>query len=255
MKAKNTITILALASVFACGGNGKHGSTINFTRTAVELNSAEILNDSSCKISLAYDRPADAPAYLRDSIERNMQTFFTAWFDVSDNADVEMAAKKYFATHIRRVRENKLPFAPVFELKIMPDDVYQNNYLVSMAYGWTLYEGGAHGNFGKYCFTLDKKDGSRLTIDRIIKSGKKDEFISLAETEFKKQSGMKADEKLYSLYRFENDRFHLSKTFALTPAALVFYYNPYEIAPYSAGLIQLSLPYEQFGQYLNFMPK
>lgn len=256
MKTKNIITFLTLAAVaVSCGGSGKHVATVNFTRTALSIDSREALKDSSFKVSLAYEMPADAPDFLRDSIVRHTRTFFSAWFDVSELMALETAVKKSLVEHVSRVKENRLPYVPVFELDIAPADVYQNGQIVSIAYNWSLYEGGAHGNFGRYSFTLDKRDGSRLTAERLIKNGKTEEFMALAEAEFKKQSGMKPDEKMYSVYNFENDRFALSHSFVFTPTALVFYYNPYEIAPYSAGLIQLSLPYEQFGEYLNFVRK
>ncbi|MBO6760471.1 MAG: DUF3298 domain-containing protein [Roseivirga sp.] len=47
-------------------------------------------------------------------------------------------------------------------------------------------------------------------------------------------------------YWFENDRFELTENFAIINKSLIFYFNPYEIAPYAMGPTELELKLTDF---------
>jgi hypothetical protein len=174
-----------------------------------------------------------------------------SWFDVKGRFDLNQSVCKHFDEYFLQIKQNNLPAHTVFSLTISPDNVYQNKHIISFAYNWMIYEGGAHPNSGKYCFTLDKSTGKKVSYKSLIAEHEA-EFLNIAEAEFKTQAGIKADEKIYDLYSFKEGVFHLTDNYAFTPAGLVFSYNPYEIAPYSFGLIELSLPYEKIKDLIKF---
>jgi hypothetical protein len=214
-------------------------SAVNFEMTTIEQNSSD--PDSTCKILIKYFTPIDAPQYLKDSIMKHTGLLFASWFNISNKLDIEMSVKNFVNEQVKHV----------FKLEILPKDVYQNNRIISFTYNWFLDREGVRKNFGKYCFVLNMKDGSRIVPDNLTVSDKQ-EFLKMAEIEFKKQSGMNPDEKMYELYRFKDNVFQLSDTFAFTASGLVFYYNPDDIAPYSAGLITLLLPRENVEAFMDF---
>jgi hypothetical protein len=82
--------------------------------------------------------------------------------------------------------------------------------------------------------------------------GNETEFLNIAEAEFKAQSGIKPDEKIREPYWFKDGKFHLSGNYRFTTEGIVFYYDPYEIAPYSFGVIELKLPYEKIEKLLKW---
>jgi hypothetical protein len=198
-----------------------------------------------------YHNPVDVPVYLKDSILKQTKLLLASWFDVKGKFDLNASVTKHFDEYFRQVEQNNLSSHTVFYLTISPDDVYQNEYIVSFAYNWTIYEGGAHPNTGKFCFVIDKTTGNKLSY-KTLTADHAAEFLAIAEAEFKVQSGIKADEKIYDLYWFKDGKFHLTDNYAFTPAGLVFTYNPYEIAPYSFGLIELTLPYEKIIKLIKF---
>jgi hypothetical protein len=198
-----------------------------------------------------YHNPIDASVYLKDSILKHTKLLFASWFDVKGQFDLNTSVSKHFAEYFRQIEQNNLPSHTFFSLKISPDDVYQNKHIISFAYNWSIYEGGAHPNAGKYCFVIDKKTGNKVSY-KTLTAEHETEFLNIAETEFKTQSGIKADEKIYDLYWFKDGKFHLTDNYVFTPAGLVFIYNPYEIAPYSFGLIELILPYEKITELIKF---
>lgn len=246
--------LLCIAFIISCGGNSKKfDSTVNFEKIKIERNSSDISEDTTYQVSITYYKPVDAQKFLNDSINKYTKILFASWFDVSGNNDLNASVKKHMDEYFKEVEKNRFFYHHAFYLKIDPDESYQNNNMLSFAYNWGVYEGGAHGNHGKYCFMLDKRDGSKITYNKLVKPEKEEEFLKIAEDEFRNQAGVKEGEKMPDLYRFENNKFHLNDNFALTPAGLAFYYNPYDIAPYTAGLIKLILPYEKIKGYINFI--
>jgi hypothetical protein len=193
------------------------------------------------------DCSADTPEYLQDSIARYTRLLLASWFSLSDGQDLFAAVAKHKTEYLKMVKDNNLPNINAFRLKIVPEESYQTKDIVSIGYNWDLYEGGAHGNFGKYCFTIIKKDGHKASWDELV--GNKKEFLATAEAEFRKQSGIGENERFYDIYRFKDNTFHVNNNFLFDSEGVTFFYNPYEIAPYSAGLIELRLPYSAYDDY------
>jgi hypothetical protein len=252
---KNIILSFVAALSFACSGTPKpFDSTVNLEIITVDRNSAEIASDSSYMLSIAYFNPVGAPQYLTDSIMKYTKLLFASWFGIPDEFDLETSVQYHMDEYLDHATKNNVPGKFPFRLKIVSDPVYQNSRTVSFTYSWVVDEGGAHNNFGKYCFVLEKTTGRKLFLKDLIRDEGEEELMRIAETEFKTQSGMKPDERMYVLYKFKNNRFHLTETFEFTDTGLIFHFNPYEIAPYSAGLITLTLPYGSIASLINFAP-
>jgi hypothetical protein len=243
-----------IAIVSACGEKKTtFDAAVNFEKVKVERKSRNIAaSDSTYEVSIVYYNPSDAPAYLNDSILRYTKLFLASWFDVKGKFDLNTSVKTHFDEFSKQSAENDLPGRNnVFELTIFPEEIFQNKHVISLVYNWVVYEGGAHNNFGKFCFVIDKKTGKKVSYQTLIK-GHEAEFLKIAEAEFKTQSGIKDDKEMYSSYQFKNDRFHLIDNFAFTPSGIVFCYNPYEIAPYVLGMIELTLPYEKVEKLIKW---
>ncbi|MDE6494291.1 MAG: RsiV family protein [Bacteroidales bacterium] len=112
--------------------------------------------------------------------------------------------------------------------------IYQTYRLESMS-----YTGGAHPiTLVRY---LNFFDGKAITLT--------DAFGEKAEGKLRKvlleclldQEGVKKTAQLAELSYFP-DRFFVSENFYCTHDACVFVYNPYEIAAYSKGLVEISVP-------------
>ncbi|MDR1594410.1 MAG: RsiV family protein [Prevotellaceae bacterium] len=242
---RKVFILLSIVVVSSCfSKTGTFDAVVNFEKVKVEKKSGDLSADSTYEVSVVYYNPVDAPEYLKDSILKHTKLLLASWFDVKGQFDLNTSVQKHFDEYFRQVERNNLPSHTAFHLRISPDDVYQNEHVISFVFNWMIYEGGAHPNSGKFCFVIDKKSGSKVSY-KSLTAEHETEFLNIAEAEFKAQSGIKTDEKIYDLYWFKDGKFHLTDNFAFTPAGLVFTYNPYEIAPYSFGLIELTLPYEK----------
>jgi hypothetical protein len=241
--------LLVITTTVSCFDSKTFKAPVNFEKIEVEKKGNErqtdtLLSDSIYKVSATYYTPVDAPEYLKDSILKYTKFLFAAWFDIKGKFDLNLAIQKHFDEYSEQIEENDLPEHASFVLNILPEEVYQNEHIVAFAYKWMIYEGGAHPNYGKFCFVIDKSTGNKIEYTGLI-AGNEAKFLQIAEAEFKAQSGIKKDEEIYSVYHFENDKFHLTDNYTFTRTGIVFCYNPYDIAPYSFGMIELTLPYEK----------
>lgn len=95
------------------------------------------------------------------------------------------------------------------------------------------YGGGAHGNYAINYYQVSKKDGKPLKLADLY-----------SQEEIRRMSvimSVSIDPSIALLTEtiYPNDNFILSGD------SITFVYNPYEIAPYSEGVIRLTLPRDQ----------
>ncbi|GHT83322.1 hypothetical protein FACS1894137_04120 [Spirochaetia bacterium] len=105
------------------------------------------------------------------------------------------------------------------------------------------YTGGAHGMRNKDYYVFSLEDKRKLTLGDIVRDESKQALNDLAEEELRKRMEIPAWIPLSEGGFFE-DSVDRMEDFFLSPQGLGFQWDPYEIAPYSAGLIEIVLPYD-----------
>lgn len=111
-------------------------------------------------------------------------------------------------------------------------ELHQSNY---------NYTGGAHGNSFYGILIIDKKDGKELHLNDFFTDI--DEVNKRVEPYFRKSMELSTDEDLIEAgYWFPDGRFSVNDNFYFLNDSIYFYYNAYEIAPYAAGPIEISVP-------------
>lgn len=108
------------------------------------------------------------------------------------------------------------------------------------------YTGGAHGmpfrQFGVY----DRQTGTQLTLRDLI-SNTEEELKDIVSPYFRKPAEAGAtfygpDEVVQTVW----DRTTFDSDFYLSDGGLVFYYTPYDLGPYAAGFLEVTIPFDQF---------
>lgn len=117
-----------------------------------------------------------------------------------------------------------------------------HNY-VALKYVHSDYAGGAHGNTAIAYLNYQPKTNQPITLDSLILPDKKDELLKVAESIFRANENLSANEPLHKAYFFENGKFSLPRNFYVAKEGLVFLYNTYEIKPYVAGTTELVIPF------------
>lgn len=113
----------------------------------------------------------------------------------------------------------------------------------------SLYTGGAHGMYGVGYYHFDKTSGKQLHIKDMLDVKK--ELLRQAELVFRKKVGLKANTPFEENDFWFNEGFYLSDNFEITRKGITFYYNPYEISSWAAGMIDFSLTTAQISPYLK----
>lgn len=110
------------------------------------------------------------------------------------------------------------------------------------------YSGGMHGSKSCIAANYDMMTGDVLTLGSIMHmEASKEEFIQII---LEKLDAIAEERYLYEDYeagvrsRLEGDE-NLYEDFYFTTTGLSFFFSPYEIAPYSSGIITVEIPYSE----------
>ena len=124
------------------------------------------------------------------------------------------------------------------------------NYYVDM--------GGAHPNQWSRWINYDFNTGKQLTKEDVFRNDALEDverilFSKLLadRAELHSDAQVKTLEDLQALGYLQMTSIYIPDNFLLSKNAVMFLFNRYDIAPYSAGEIVLEVPYEEIGHCLN----
>ena len=138
-------------------------------------------------------------------------------------------------------------YANAWHLEVNSDILYQDSLFISLASTIYSYTGGAHPNSAQLYRSYDLRTGEAVGLNNLLVPGFERELNAAAEIEFRMDKKIPPGESLEEEgYWFQNDRFEVNQNFAIINESLIFYFNPYEIAPYSMGATELELKLTDF---------
>lgn len=169
--------------------------------------------------------------------------------DVKEIESIEEAVNRF----IVRYQEDKASFpdmAAKYEASIHSKVLHQSEEMLSMRVFTHLYTGGAHGYSSVSYLNFDPNTGEAIAVEQILVNI--DEFIDFVEMKFREAYKIPQDSDINSTkFWFEGDRFILASNIGFDEENMLFTYNPYDIAPYSEGLIELKIPIREVQIFLN----
>lgn len=118
--------------------------------------------------------------------------------------------------------------------------LHQRYNLATIKINFYIYTGGAHGNHATIYEIVDLASKKILSLDNITIAGKKRELASILLQEYEHKYADYGDTFLSPEYHKKLAQM-LSDSFYFSNHGITFTYNPYEIAPYSEGVIELEL--------------
>jgi hypothetical protein len=131
----------------------------------------------------------------------------------------------------------------IFEGKVYPAVLVISKTLYT-------YSGGAHGQNEKTFFVLDTKLDSQVFLNDILQNDTKSLLQARIDDSLREIYGLASGKSLRTA-GFLEDSGGVPENFFLSPDGLGFCWNPYKIAPYSMGTIEIVLPYTQIEDLLN----
>jgi hypothetical protein len=114
----------------------------------------------------------------------------------------------------------------------------------SVACATTSY-GGVHPNFTIHYLNLDPVTGEPIKLDSILKEGALGRLTAITEVHFREERKLAPTAKLVDEGFDFPGGFKLNDNYGLGEKALVFAFNPYEIASYVMGATLVEIPYSE----------
>ena len=136
-----------------------------------------------------------------------------------------------------------------WEAKIDAEIAYENNDLITIMLNSYIFTGGAHGYGSTRFLNFEKKSGLELARNDLFKN--QGNFVDFAEERFRMQEKIPDDQSINSTgLMFELDEFYLPENIGFTESGLKLLYNPYEVASYADGTIEMTIPYGEVEKFL-----
>ncbi|MDD7887145.1 DUF3298 and DUF4163 domain-containing protein [Flavivirga sp. 57AJ16] len=146
---------------------------------------------------------------------------------------------KEFQTFKTDAPETVMPW----EAQIDGEVMFQSLEIVSIAITSYVNTGGAHGILNIAFLNFETDTGNLIPNDRLFKDI--EGFKKVARTYFGKTIN---DEDVV----LNVDTFKLPANIAYNEEGIVLLYNTYEIAPYSTGIIEFTIPVKDVSSFLHF---
>lgn len=160
------------------------------------------------------------------------------------------ASKRLYADAVQfyiDAQKNGFPFH-AFDA-VMEYEVTRNEGCrLSAYYDRYTYTGGAHGATIRASDSWDLRTGRRIALSSLFARGSRYRRLIIEQIQAQADKNMAENPNIY----FEDYRTliieHFNpESYFMTPEGLGFYYQQYEIAPYSSGIIVFEIPYGDLG--------
>lgn len=121
--------------------------------------------------------------------------------------------------------------------------------ILSLMLNHYQFTGSAHGNYFATGFTFDLSSGELITLENIIKPNK---LLELTEITAETILEIYNSDSLSEAGLFEDFlELEWDQDFFLLENSIILQFDPYEIAPYSAGDIEVEIDYERINHLLK----
>ncbi len=124
------------------------------------------------------------------------------------------------------------------------NEMYQfSDDIRSVLFSVGYYTGGAHPNSGYNSFTFDVAQGKQLALEDVFLNGQIpwDTLSSLVQADLNTRLTDMSDAATIEMGTGTNPDNY--KSWVVTPDALIFFFDPYQVAAYAAGPQQVEIPF------------
>ncbi|MDB5239620.1 MAG: hypothetical protein JWP57_245 [Spirosoma sp.] len=193
---------------------------------------------------------------INDSLRRLAVGSITGWLDSTTlaphlNAQSNLAtAATLFAADYETMISDMGGMGGCWELKMQADTLYTSAKALTVRMETYAYTGGAHPNSNRALYMFDRETGHTLSMTDLVSDTTA--LLDVVERAFRRQQEIRPHTNLEEHGYFLRDgRFFLPANIGLSRAGMVFCYNPYEIAAYAVGPIEVTVPYAQLSGILR----
>jgi len=234
------LALILLVNLSSCENdtNASEGY-LHFKKNTVQEKYGVCDGDSACgEINIEYpifsknDKKVDD--VLNAEITKDISTFY-------DAKTVEETAQKFISEFSDYTKEFPDAIGNIWEVKMKYYITTNTENLLALTFYMEGYTGGAHGFRTTTYTNYNPKTAEKLKLTDVVSDVEK--LRLLAEQVFIKEYDLDPKKSFNTQgFWFIDDLFALNNNFEVSPKGITFYYNQYEIAPYSQGPIIVSIP-------------
>lgn len=250
IKTTQIFYLLICLILISCSSNKKSTNDDSNTFTSISIqDSLNIKNDLYFTYDINTIRYEASNCYF---INKDLSNYICLVFNEKCPKRNVIFSKDYLENLLKQHQEflqkdytnSDDDFMPIeIQYTINIEEKYSKNNIKILEKNQYSYTGGAHGNYYTQYSCYDVKEREILDIKNIFDVV---ELNKLGQEYFLMQRGLQKNIKLEeSGYWFENDEFYLPNNFTIENNSFVFVFNPYEIASYAEGMIEIRIPFNR----------
>lgn len=260
---------LIIAFFTCCGTKSKENVNVS-----VEFSSFEI-HDSCRLIEQASDSPVlnidislavieTGNAETDENINRTIAYILFESPVVTEGKKTITDACEHYVKNLKKEYRELIPEYINIKESGVPEVWYNNYYLInseaSTGYKgyinyiiqWEEYTGGAHPMSNCTALNFNPENGEEIVLEEILKEGYEEQLISILEKNLAKQLNVEDINAVKDKgYMYGDAEMFVSNNFILEEEQIVFIYNKYDLAPYSAGEIMINVSYDEIKKLMK----
>jgi hypothetical protein len=157
-----------------------------------------------------------------------------------------------YATELENAQNKGAQYIVVWSVKREFTVIENTKKIFTVKHFERSYTGGPHPNHFINYYHFNPQTGKQLRVADIFKAGTEEALNKLGEKKFRKQNKMAAGISLDDAGYFSlTGKFYLPHNFLLKEKGVLFIYNPYEVASYDQGQIDLFFTYQELENLLR----
>ena len=227
--------------------------------TLAGSNRCDTTTNKGVDVSITYfklQEDTDGARKINDSLQQLAVGSITGWLDSTTIAehpdartDLDRAAT-LFANDYKTMTSDMGGLGGCWELKTTADTMFISDKALTVRMETFAYTGGAHPNSNLAFYMFDRETGRTLSLNDLVSDTTA--LLKVVERAFRSQQQLMPQTNLEEQGYFLRDgRFFLPANIGMSRKGMVFYYNPYEIAAYALGPIEVTVPYDQLDGILR----
>ena len=257
---KHYLLLLLPLLLFACKGSDE--PSLNFETITVDK-TVMLSNDENSPRCQVHLKMLQATAENGDRAQIVNEALMSRLLNKSGERDLQIAAEKFADDYTTSYKNTMLPLYNQDRADTTKKAWYEYHYVIeastqqgtanTLTYLATIdyYEGGAHGINQLITFNFDIATGKQIMLADIFAPGYESQLKNTLLKALKSKTGLNTMDELKDAgYLYSMDIFP-SENFILNDETITFVYNPYEIAPYAVGSIELIITYSEVSQILS----
>lgn len=124
--------------------------------------------------------------------------------------------------------------------------LWNHSDILSLRFDDYEYTGGAHPSSNRFLINFQLQTRKRINLSDVFVSGYEDSLNTLAEYYFRQARQLDFETDLNEAgFDFESQKFKLNDNFGLESSGITFVFNAYEIAAYSEGSTEFTIPWKE----------